>query len=203
MKFPWSKPTMKEQMVSEMKNALSSQIITQFSGSFMSGAFSGIAEKGVQTLVTVMGWKKVPLVEADSKEDQEDQDAIYNDFMSRVNGDRNVVHGVPDPIDMKAFSNDTLSEDDREDAHRIIDAINEAMEINRTGTYRTHETMEEENRRIEEETGNTTEKRPINILGLFMNTLTPIITQFMNIAIAMIGMAFACKMIDMIDKIHI
>lgn len=204
MRLPWQKPTVQQQLVKDVKSALANQLTQNFTANFMGGFVASAAVAATQQITTILGWKKVPVVTADPEEDKKDQESIYNSFQAKVNGDRDTRYGTPDSIDIKAFANDDMDPKDRAAIYDVIDAINEVNYIDRTGQVRDEEAKQEENRQVEEETGNVSEPQKTSTpMFNLQNLLAPILNQFVSIAMTVVGMLFTVKLLGYLDKIKV
>lgn len=197
MKFPWTKVSPGQQLLADMKKSMISAMEEQMSFCFC--MTNGTTEAATKKLFkTILGGKKVPLITADEKEDRAEQDRIYASTMSIVNGDRNAVQYPPDEIQMNAFTNDTLTEEEREEANDIIDIINEANQINRTGVYRTEESLRKE-------TEEPNEEKPSSLGEILLNQVfrivQPMINLSMSLAATMLTIAFMTKFIQVLEKL--
>lgn len=84
------------------------------------------------------------VVHVDEKDDEADQNMIYSEFMSEMNGDRDAEYPVPENISMVLFDNDAVPEEERMEMIDTMDAINESNELERTGEGRTLESIKRE-----------------------------------------------------------
>lgn len=84
------------------------------------------------------------VVHVEEKDDEADQNMIYSEFMSELNGDRDAEYPVPDNIGIVLFDQDTVDDNERLEMIDTMDAINESNELERTGEGRTLESIKKE-----------------------------------------------------------
>lgn len=197
-------PTTSQVMMTEIKTAAIGSIQGQMSN-LISGILSGVNTFDEQKKYRIiMKGKAVEEVHADPKEEQDDQDAIYTEFMAMMNGDPDIEYDVPDEIEIKAFDNDSRTEEERDEIYNLIDAMNEANEIKRTGTFRTPESVrkeEEESRKKAE--AETNRSQTNNVKNIVMEAIKPIFGMMTVMISSMFALTFVAKMSSILDKISI
>ena len=191
-----------QQMISDMKSAAIGNMQNQMYEILM-GVFSGIGEYHEKKKYRIiMQGKAVEEVHANPDVEEKEQDAIYSEFMAMMNGDRDVKYDIPDEIDIKAFDNDSMTEEERNEIYDIIDTINEANDIKREGKFRTEESVrkeeEESRKKAMEETANQTNS---NIKEMIFDAIRPMMGLVFMMFSTVFTLILVSKMTVLIDKI--
>ena len=195
------KPTPSQQLMNDVKLAA----VTSMQESIMSmigGIFNGAKSySDKKKYKIIMEGKAVEEVHADKKKDEAEQDEIFAEFMSMMNGDRDIEYDVPPEIEIKAFDNDSMTEEERDEIYNIIDTINEANDIARDGKFRTKESVREEEQKSREkaamETNSNAKTDGINRLIEFA---TPFINMIMMMLATTVSLTMISKMAAIIDR---
>lgn len=208
MKFNFHNPfrkslTPSQQMIREMKTAALGNIQNQMADLII-GIFSGAtAYNDKKKYKIIMRGKAVEELHADPKDEEADQDAIYSNFMAMMNGDRDIAYDVPSEIEINAFDNDSLTDEQRNEIYDIIDTINEANDINRDGIFRTEESVkkEEEESRRKAESSNTNLHDTNNIKDAINDIIRPIVNLVTAMFTSIITLIVMSKFASIIDRI--
>lgn len=207
MKFNFHNPfhkalTPSQQMVADIKVATIGSIQSQLSTLIM-GIVGGVSTyKEQKKYRIIMKGKAVEEVHADPKKEEEEQDSIYSEFMSVMNGDPDIVYDIPPEIEINAFDNDSRTEEERDEIYNIIDAINEANDINRDGTYRTPESVrKEEEESRQKASAETNRSQTTNIREIVAEIIKPIVNTMVVMFTSIVSLIMISKVSDIIDKI--
>ena len=203
MKFPWQpKPkSMSTMMINSMKESMINAMQTQVSSMFDFPGILGFGKTSEAFTMIFNGQKKVPLRKPDRKEEEGEQTSIYSEVMGAVNGDRDVVHRIPEEIDISAFVNDAVDPELRESIYDCIDAINEANEINRTGAYRTKESVQKANEESQARGQTNNMSSWSDVLSMVTNAIQPLLVMCINFCMSLVAILLMTKFAAAIEKI--
>lgn len=131
-----------------------------------------------------------------SRDEEEDaQNRIFADIMSKMNGDREIVYDVPEEIEIDAFENDDMDPNERDLIQDTIDAINETNDIRREGKFRTKETYEKELKEHNEKIVDQQKQDKSNTMrDMISRYCSPILGLFVNFG-------FSVAMIIVVDRL--
>lgn len=196
MKFPWTKPKTNpvQDAITSMKTSMLTDLQSQLMGG-LSMPFMDVSNQVSNAVVTMLGGTKVKVVKTDPKKDKEEQDRLYNNLMSYLNGDRDVHYPHQQNIEIKAFTKDFVSKADREDIIKILDIINEASDINRDGVYR-----EDQKPCVPNDPAPEPEVKPVdpiaNTVAAFLQPTIQVLGTVCSYMLAIVIMSNVGKMMD-------